>query len=222
MSKYEPYYRGASFNGFESLLTPGENVLWEGKPKKSAFVLNKIMVMAPFALMWLLIDGGVMMSIFSADTDGTPWMFIVPFFLFHMMPVWIWIGQIISAGRRWRNTHYAVTDRRIIIQNGFIGMEYQTLYYKDIQNVRLHIGVIDRLTGVGDIYFDCASLPYVAYQRSVRGRTAGNAQCFLDIPEAQQIYPMLQKTVMDMQADVLFPNDLRPEENHGYHTQYRG
>lgn len=47
-----------------------------------------------------------------------------------------------------------MTDRRLIIQSGFRGIDFQTLYYKDIHNVTLSVGVVDKLLGVGDVYFD--------------------------------------------------------------------
>ena len=32
----------------------------------------------------------------------------------------------------------------------------------------------------------------------------------------------LQKITLDIKADIQYPNDLRPKENHGYNTEYKG
>ena len=45
------------------------------------------------------------------------------------MPVWIWLSNGLTAKKNWENTEYYVTDKRIIIESGFIGMNYQTIYY---------------------------------------------------------------------------------------------
>lgn len=86
-------------------------------------------------------------------------------------------------------------------------MDYQTIYYKDIKNVNLKVGVVDKLLHVGDIHFTL---------------NEGVSQSFLDIENAYEIYPKLQKIVLDIQTDIEFPNDLRPDENHGYNTKYKG
>ena len=122
------------------------------------------------------------------------------------MPVWIWLSHMITANRKWKNTHYALTDKRIIIQSGFIGMQYQSLYYKDIRNIQLKVGIIDKLLNVGDIYFDVQS----------------SEQCaFLDIEDVYEVYPRLQQIVLDIQTDIEYPNAYRPDENPGYHTKYK-
>lgn len=64
---------------------------------------------------------------------------LVLFFAFHLMPVWIWLGNVLTANKKWKNTKYYVTDKRIIIQTGIIGASYDTIYYKDIKNVSLKV-----------------------------------------------------------------------------------
>lgn len=131
--------------------------------------------------------------------------FIIPFFALHLMPVWIWLSNVLTAKKNWENTEYYVTDKRIIIESGFIGMNYQTIYYKDIKNVYLRIGVIDKLLKVGDIYFDI---------------NQNRTQFFLDLENPYELYTKLQKIVLDIQTDIEFPNNLRPNENNGYNTKY--
>ena len=208
MSKYE---KSVSFNtssvNFENMLTQGEELIWSSKPKKSAFIINKSLTMLPIALIWLLFDSTFIVAMFSSNMPKGSLFFIIPFFAPHLMPVWIWLSNVLTAKKRWDNTQYAVTNKRIIINTGFIGMDYQTIYYKDIKNVNLKVGVIDKLLGVGDIHFTL---------------NQGTSQSFLDIENAYEIYPKLQKVVLDIQTDIEFPNDLRPDENHGYNTNYKG
>ena len=129
--------------------------------------------------------------------------FIGLFFALHLMPVWIWLSNILTANRRWKNTEYYITDKRIIIKNGLFSGNYETVYYKEIKSANIHIGFTDKLFGVGDIHI----------------RTTGGTISFLDIVDANEVYPRVQKIIMDMQTDIEFPNAYRPKNNPGYNTK---
>ena len=45
---------------------------------------------------------------------------------------------------------------------------------------------------------------------------------FLDVDNSKEVYLKIQKIVMDIQTDIEYPNALRPEENPGYKTKYKG
>lgn len=187
-------------------LVQGENILYQVKPKKSAFIINQILPFTPFALMWLLFDSIFIIGMIKgAKEDLSILLFAIPFFAFHLMPVWIWLGNILTSSKRWENTEYYVTDKRIIIKNGLFASNFQTIYYKEISGVDLRRGLVDQLLNVGDVYI---------------ARNDGGRVAFFDIDNASEIYARLQKTVLDIQTDVEYPNALRPETNPGYHTTY--
>ena len=152
MSKYNKYIQYEE--EMPNPLAEGEQVLWSAKPKRSAFIINNIVRMMPVALIWLLFDSFIIYVFISTGKIKEMVLPIIIFFAFHLLPVWIWLGNIITASKKWKNTKYYVTDKRIIIQTGIIGASYDTIYYKDIKNVSLKIGVIDKLLKVGDIYID--------------------------------------------------------------------
>ncbi len=211
MSKYDmdTVYTGSR----NPALMPDETVLFELKPKKNAFVLNKSLTLAPIALIWLALDSFIITKMFSHGAFDEMWLFMIPFFALHLMPVWLWLGSTLTANRRWKNTVYYVTDRRLLIQAGFVAQDLETVYYKDIRNVQLRRGVIDMMLGVGDVHFDLG-------MTDSKGRPATKA--FLDIENPQEVYNHVQKIVMDIQTDIHYPNGLRPEENPGYRTKYTG
>lgn len=204
-----------SYNNIEGLLMPDETIIWKGGPKKSAFIINSSIKMMPFALLWLAFDGFFIVNVMGAGGFGGMSPFIAIFFLFHLMPVWIWLSNVITAKRRWANTEYAVTDKRIMLRNGLIGYQYQSLYYIDIANVSLHVGAIDSMLGVGDIHIA------VAGNMAVNGNGNASNTTILDVEDPQRVFAIIQKTVMDIQTDIHYPNALRPEGNPGYRTQYR-
>ena len=202
-------YRSSMHN---PVLAAGEAVLWRGKPKKSAFVATKSLTMLPIAVIWLILD---MNFISTAFMDGEMLFFIIPFFALHLMPVWIWLGNVITAGRRWKNTNYYVTNRRIIIQGGFLAVNETSLFYKDIRNAQVRIGILDKLFRTGDIVFDDGTWTQVG--RNNRPRL----HMLEDLEDPQQVYTRIQRIILDMQTDMEYPNAYRPAENPGYNTEYR-
>ncbi len=205
-----------SYNDIEGQLMPDESIIWKGTPKKSAFIINSSITMMPFALLWLSFDGFFISTIFASEgTDGMG-LFFIGFFALHLMPVWIWLYNVLTAYSRWKNTAYAVTNRRIIIRNGFIGYQYNSIYYTDISNVSLHVGAIDRMLGVGDIRI----ATNISLGTTKKGNPV-NTTSILDVENPDHVMGIVQKTVMDMQTDIHYPNALRPEVNPGYHTEYR-
>ena len=212
MSKYENMMNYTV--NMKSPLMDGEELIWSGTPKKSAFVMNKVLFMMPIALIWLALDLGFMIPIFSSEFSNMSFFFI-PFFALHLFPVWIWLSNVITANRRWKNTKYYVTDKRIIIQSGFIDANYHSIFYKDIKNVNLRVSLIDKVLKVGDIYFDLGMVV------STNNGTQVVTQAFLDIDNPYEVYPKIQKVVLDIQTDIEYPNALRPDENNGYNTKYR-
>ncbi len=207
----ENYFKmteGMQANAIEDILDVDESVLLRLKPKKSAYIFNSTLRMLPIAIIWLLFDGffiGAML--FNASSmPGYIWFIIVPFFAVHLFPVWMWIGGIVRAVAGWKNIEYVFTEKRIILRSGVVGIDFVNIYYSDIKGVNLRVGIIDRMFKVGDIYISAERQSEVLW----------------DIPNPYFILQKLQKIVHDIKTDIIFPNDLRPKENHGFRTKYRG
>lgn len=188
----------------EIFLSEGENIIWSGKPKKFAFIATKSLIMMPIAIAWLALDSSL---IGASIAEGELLWFLIPFFTLHMMPVWIWLANVITANRRWKNTNYFITNRRIIIQGGFFAVNEASLFYKDLRNAQMKIGLLDKLFHTGDILFDSNQ------------KEAGFA--FEDLTNYDEVYSLVQKIIIDIQTDIEYPNAFRPEHNPGYNTDYR-
>ncbi len=186
-----------------SVLMENETILWQGKPKKNAYILNQSAVLFPFALLWLIVDGTLITAFMMTDFFTNPLMY--GFFAIHLAPVYVWLFNVLSANTKWKNSEYIITDKRILLKNGFIGYGYDSVYYTEIKSVRLNVGIIDRLLRVGDVIF-----------------TADTSYTLFDIEDFLEVYEKMQKTVLDIQSDIHYPNNLRPKENDGYNTNYKG
>ena len=213
MSKLdENYFRTDDSSGapedIASMIPKDEKILWQGKPKKSAFVAGRVLGMLPFALIWLIFDGAfiALLCVFGAELPLPLIIGICVFFLFHLMPVWIWISNIVTANKMHKNIEYAFTDKRIIVKSGIIGIDFKNVFYADITSVNLKVGIIDRICKTGDIYI-----------RSFAGATVVS-----DVENPYFLTEKLQKIVLDMKMDAAYPNDLRPKTNAGFNTEYKG
>ena len=84
----------------------------------------------------------------------------------------------------------------------------------------LHRGIFDQWFGVGDIITTSAQ----ANPATMNGRrTSTNAGISIDsIADYAEVYKLVKKLQEDIYTDVMYPNDLRPKENHGYKSRYRG
>ncbi len=189
-----------------SIVAEDEQVLWRGKPKKSAYILNKVLSMLPFALIWLLFDGAfiAMLCVFGPKLPTFFLVVLIVFFAFHLLPVWIWITNIVTANRQHKNLEYMFTNKRIVIRSGIIGIDFKNIYYADIASVNLKVGLIDKICKVGDIY--------------IKSREGANV--LFDLENCYFIVQKLQEIVVDLKMDASFPNALRPENNSGYQTKY--
>ena len=127
-----------------------EYIAFECKPKKSAFVLNSCLTLAPFALIWLFFD---LSFIFATWKEMSAiWFFIIPFFAVHLMPVWLWIGSMINSSKNWNKTVYYVTNRRVILLYGFQAIKYIEVFYSDVESVEIKRSGMDKTFNVGDIH----------------------------------------------------------------------
>lgn len=200
------------YSGKNPVLAPGEAILWRGKPQKKGFIATKALTLAPFAIIWLIIDSSLILNAFRGDS---PWV-LIPFMLLHLMPVWIWLGSVITAGRRWKNTAYYVTNRRIIIQGGFFAVNENSLFFKDIRNTHVRIGLLDKVFGTGDIVFDNGMIYHTR-----NGNRNAQLPAMEDLENPYDVYNRIQRIVLDIQTDMEYPNAFRPAENPGYGTDYR-
>lgn len=202
----------------ENIIGENEKVLYRGKPDKKCYIYESAFNPAlPFALMWLIFDLNfiklLIPSFSSGEGVGDFFAFILVFFTFHMMPVWMYLGGLFFAIKRYKNTVYVVTDQAIYVSRGLFSYSINRKSFAELSNINLHIGVFDKIFGVGDIIATTA-------QKNENGINA--TICIESISDYSAVYNMIKKLQLDIYTDVMYPNDLRPKENHGYNTEYKG
>lgn len=187
-NKYNNFYN-VTYD-LEKILEPGERIIWEGIPKKNAYCINSIAALTPFALIWLLFDSIFIIPAILGGVDIFLAMILIAFFSIHLMPVWVWIGQMITANKKWKNVKYALTDRRVLIQDKTMG--FVEIYYKDIRKVDFYNFGLDKFFGVGDVHIEFTE------KYSYDG---GDAQ-ILDIVDAYEVYSEINRRALGVNNGV--------------------
>ena len=208
-------------NELTLLIGKGEKILYAGKPDKRCFIFECIFnPLLPFVIVWGLFDMFFIGAAFSSDQADKAAVFIIPFMMLHMMPVWIYLGGALLSFRRYRNTAYIVTDKGIYASGGIFARTYKSKPFAELSHVDLHRGIFDQWFGVGDIITTSAQ----ANPATLNGRrTSTNAGISIDsIANYAEVYKLVKQLQEDIYTDVMYPNDLRPKENHGYKSKYMG
>lgn len=193
----------------KSMVGIDETVLYEGKPDKKCFIFESIFnPLLPFAIIWAIFDAS-----FLGVAIGGRNFIMIPFMLFHLMPVWIYLAGVIFSFRRYRNTYYIVTDHAVYISSGIFTMNLETKTFAELSRVNLHRGIFDQMFQVGDAQLTTNQIT----RKGIPAVMGINS-----ISDYTKVFQLVKKLQKDIYADTMYPNDLRPKENHGYRTKYRG
>ena len=201
----------------EQFKEENEEILWKGKPVKSVFIKERIFSpLAVFAIIWFIAESGFIggfMSM-SGGFGGMSFM-IIPIIILHSFPIWLYIGRIIFAFSSWKNTEYMITDKAIYHLSGVFTTNCVKKSFQEVTNVSFHQGIIDKKHNVGDVFIATGQVT----NRNGQIRTIGIN--IIDIEDYLEVYKLISKTGRDIFSDTMYPNDLRPKENHGYKTKYK-
>ena len=191
----------------DAFLGKDEEILLRTKPNKNAFIVSQILHMLPFALLWIFFDGFMIYMMVANDIfSHIPTfaiIFIVIFFLLHLMPFWFWLANTLTAWAQYKNIEYVLTSKRIIIKSGLI-VDIKNIYYTEVESVNVKVGIVDNMFKVGDIYIKCKQ----------------STAFIMDIKQPYVVLNKIQEIVNDIKTDMIYPNALRPQTNEGYNTKY--
>lgn len=196
-------------NSVEDILSKDEKILQRLKPNKRVLLLESIFKGLPVVLLWVAFDTFfIVMMIVTGAFKENPGLIpaVIAFFALHLLPLWLYILNIIKTMAGAKNIEYVFTDKRIIIRSGVIGIDFKNIYYTDVQGINCRVGIFDRIFKVGDLYI----------------KALNQSAVLMNIETPYFYLQKLQKITLDIKTDIQYPNDLRPKENHGYNTEYKG
>ena len=201
----------------------GEQIIWEGRKGTKVSILEGIFnPMLIFAAIWLLFDMVFIIASFCSmfmageDFQGGNILYaggMVAFFLIHLMPVWLYLFGVLTAGLKAKHTEYLITDKGIYIQSGIFTTTTEMKPFADLSHVTVRQGVFDKMCGTGDVITVCNHVSATSNGHS-HGMNIEN------ITDYERVFNIVKEYQEAIYSDTMYPNDLRPRENHGYNTRY--
>ena len=175
-------------------LTSGESILWAGQPNTRVIFHREDLFLVPFSLLWggfaIFWEAGVSGFWGSGQRPNGPWFFGmlwgIPFVLIGQYLIW---GRFFYAAWKKRRTHYALTNRRVIVvQNGWKRQMAST--YIDTLPTLIKEGGSN---GVGTLRFAQAE-PMWSGRRgwgAWDGMNVGSAPVFVDVEDVDSVYRLV-------------------------------
>jgi hypothetical protein len=185
-----------SVTAIQPELTSGESILWAGQPNTSVIFHKEDVFLIPFSLFWggfsIFWEAAVSGYRSFGQHSGARWPFGmvwgVPFVLAGQYLIW---GRFVYAAWLKKHTHYAVTNRRVIVvQEGWRR-----------RMVSLFIDALPTLTkegsssGSGTLRFAQAE-PFWSQRRgwgAWDGVTVGSVPAFVDVENVDSIYQLVSE-----------------------------
>ena len=195
----------------DNVLDDSEKVFSEGQPKFWPVFLSGF-AMSLFGLMFLVVGG---FFVWQGIRAGN--------YLFILLPHF-WIGVIFVIGIPiykalvYKYTYYAITNKRVLIQKGLIGRDFEMIDFDQITNAEVRVGLLDIMFGgrSGSILLSTAG----SFTYTRHGQAVQKPYTLSNIPHPYEVFKFFKKVSHAVKTDIQFPNKYRPKVNPGYKTGY--
>lgn len=192
----------------DKIINSNEKIIWEGTPnEKVSNNGNLIFFVFIFTIVFIV----SLLYLFDTGDLFTAFLIILVSLIFFALLYWISIVYN-------KNILYVITDKRVIIQTGLIGLDFSIIDFDKIQSMEVKVGLADKLfnENTGSIYIFSGMFVTNKY-----GTHAVPHSLYL-IDDPYTVFEKLKKVSHDVKTDIEYPNDLRPKSNPGYNTEYKG
>ncbi|MBQ4600827.1 MAG: hypothetical protein IJB17_04280 [Oscillospiraceae bacterium] len=113
-------------------ITPGEQILWRGKPEQGNLVTGRDAFMIPFSIVWC---GFAVFWFVSVLVSGAPVFFALFGIPFVVMGLYLVFGRFLWTAHMRKQTQYVITNRKIIRKRG------QKIDIQDHTKAAIHVTV---------------------------------------------------------------------------------
>jgi len=200
------------------ILNTDEKIIWQGKPDFVLYFLSSggVFILGGFLAVFLYFTLGKSIggnaSFFAIFIPLT----LASFAFFYSLIVYKYIL-------------YIITDKRMILQSGFIGRDFEFVDYDKVQNTNVNVGILDKIVGRNTGTISVHANRFVSVSNSytdISGRqqtTSGIQEhpfVLRDIINPYEVLNLFKKVSFDVKADMSYPNAMRPDGNPGYKTKY--
>lgn len=185
---------------FKEILDRDEEIIKVFKPNKKRFVNIKIAFTVPWFVIFTLIFmipailalTGVIPMVDDYGVDGAlP--FGIFFLVFGIFNLIFLVFTVIWINVTYRKTFYAYSNKRVIVRQGFIGVDFLTLDMKDISTVLVNVGLLDKIIkpNTGTVRFGSSATPIGTANNNKSGFGIG----FLSIDDAYVTYREIKEVI---------------------------
>jgi hypothetical protein len=171
-------------------LAEGENILWLGQPDTSKLFATQDVFYIPFTLLW---GGFALFWNVSVWASNSPFFFRLWGLPFLLVGFYIIIGRFFYKWWRKRNTYYAVTNRRLLIQTTGIRYNLQSFSLNGLPQLTKSVS----RDGTGTIIFGNAPVRSGGRGFQMNVSNSGmeffgySLSGFYDIPDANDVYALI-------------------------------
>lgn len=126
------------------VLTPGEHLVWTGRPKGGVIFRPADIFLIPFSIIW----GGfaIFWEVLASTGPFFFWLFGIPFVL---AGLYLMVGRFFYDAKKRESTVYGLTQDRIIILSGITRREVRSLSVNSLPEVSF----TQKEDGTGSIMF---------------------------------------------------------------------
>ena len=163
----------SNYQDVNALLNDDEEVLLELKPNRKRYLYIGNVVGLFFGLIFssifLLIAILGLVGIITAD-PGSRFGFII-MLIAGLIPTISTIVNFFAGFKRYENHAYIVTNQRLIIRSGFIGVDFKEMLISSISSIDVRVDFLDKLVNpnTGTISFANAANPVMNGQNGRQG-----------------------------------------------------
>ena len=201
---------------FNKILISNEKVIWEEKPQILPFIFYEF---STFIVGLVFSIFGILMiyALLKLGIERPDYVFILAL-LFLVVPSLYLVFYRVYLFFARKNTWYAFTNLRVIVQKGVIGTDFETFDYDQIQELEVSVTLIDKLFGKnsGSLSIDIGKVV-----PGSKGSINTDYINLIGITNPYSIYELLKKHSHNLKSDTNFPNENREEKNLGYKTDIK-
>ena len=139
-----------SFSDIKVLINDNEEILYEGRPSKTAFASAIVSIML---IPTLILVVTILIYIFDNSYRADPEALIGTFFIIFLPAI---IASIVKY-YGWKAIQYIITDRRTFVKQGIFNRKIMIVPNNKIQVISINTGSIDRRLGLNTISIDTSA-----------------------------------------------------------------
>lgn len=127
-------------------LSPGESLVWSGRPQQGVLLRGSDVFLIPFSLLW---GGFAIFWEYRVYTSGAPLFFLFFGGVFVVVALHLIFGRFVVDSIKRKGTHYGVTNDRVLILSEFPTRKLKSLNLRTLTDITFS----NRSDGSGSITF---------------------------------------------------------------------